>query len=214
MIYTYILKDVDNDIFKIGKTSIPQNRFDKLCMKDRVYPVALYAGDHEKELHEAFKSNRTDHPDISVGGYTEYFKRGGKFSEFIEPIESAKIPYCKPMNLVKEMMETGKVLLADPFLLYELTDDKFGWYTLGKILLQGLGKIHDNGGGWVEPKSRDVSYIEHKLAITSDLYDEILNDDDIEIRVYEDQGSMVVNVEDMIYSMKLGLNTVHIVVGS
>lgn len=214
MIYTYILKDVDNDIFKIGKTSIPQNRFDSLCTKDRVYPIALYSGDHEKELHEAFKSNRTDHPDTSVGGYTEYFKRGGKFNEFIEPIESAKIPYCKPTTLVKEMMEVGKVILADPFLLYELTEDRFGWYTLGKKLLQGLGKIHDNGRGWIEPKSNEVSYIENKLAITAELYDDILNDDDIEIRVYEDQDSMIVNIDDMVYDMNLGLDRVYIVISS
>jgi len=155
MMYTYILKDVDNDIFKIGKTSVPQNRFDQLCTKDRLYPVALYSGDHEKELHDAFKDNRVDHPDVTLGGYTEFFKRGGKFSEFIEPIEYAKIPYCKPKSLLMEMMETGKVILADPFLLYELTESRFGWYELGKKLLQALGKIHDNGGGWIEPKSKD-----------------------------------------------------------
>ena len=113
-----------------------------------------------------------------------------------------------------EMMETGKVLLSDPFLLYAISNDKYGWYGLSKKLLQGLGKIHDNGGGWIETKCQGVSYLEHKLAITGALYDDILNDDDVEMRVYEDRGDMVVNMGDMTYSLKLDTGTIHIVVSS
>ena len=177
MVYTYILKDVDNDLFKIGRTTSPQTRFDKLCIKDRIFPVALFKGDHELELHKQFKENRVDHPDKTMHGYTEFFKRGGKFDEFIVKFEYTDVPYLRPSHLVKEMMETGKVMLADPFMLWDISNDRFGWYSLSIILLEGLGKIKDNGYGNIDIlDKKNVAYMNKKLAITGSLYDDILNE--------------------------------------
>jgi hypothetical protein len=212
MIYTYVLKDVDNDIFKIGKTSVPQTRFNKLCIKDRIYPIALYTGDFEKELHKEFKENRVDHPDKSMGGYTEFFKRGGKFDAFLSDIEEVEVPYCRVTDLIKEMMELGKVQLSDPFILWDISNDKFGWYSIGKIVLEGLGKIKDGGYGNITVYSKEVSYIEHKLAITARLYDDILLDEDIHIKIYEDMDNLVINVDDFIKEYKVDDKVLYVVV--
>ena len=214
MVYTYVLKDVDNDIFKIGRTANPQGRFDNLCVKDRIFPVALFVGDFEMELHKEFSDNRVDHPDKTIKGFTEFFRRGGKFDGFIEKFEEAEVPYCKPTSLVKEMMEMGRVVMSDPFMLWDISNDKFGWYNIGRKLLQGLGKITDKGYGDVKVHGKDVSYINRKLAITGRLYDDILNDDDIVIKLYEDMDNIVVNVDDYVSTYKSDERLLHMVISS
>jgi len=215
MKYTYILKDVDNDLFKIGRTSNPQVRFDSLCIKDRLYPVALFKGDHELELHKEFKENRVEHPDKTMGGYTEFFKRGGKFDDFVKKFEESEVPYCKPTALVKEMMEAGKVILSDPFMLWDIQNDKFGWYRLGNILLRGLGKLEDKGPkGGIVVHGKDISNINNKIAITARLYDDILNDDDINIKIYDSMDNIVVNVDDFVVKAPFPERVLYVVVTS
>ena len=185
--YTYILYDKEYDLFKIGRSSSPQQRFHKLCVIDKVYPVAIFPKDVELELHTLFKENRTAHPDETVDGYTEYFKRGGKFDEFITKIDEQKtvIPYCAVTDMVVDINKAKRFILADPLILWNIENDKFSYYKIGLLLLTSMGKIINNISVGIEVIDKvNIAYFKNKISITSELFHDIV--DNTTIRVFDD----------------------------
>lgn len=174
--YTYVLYDKVEKLYKIGKTGNPISRFSTLCTKGVVYPIALFPSDIEGKLHEMFKENRVTHPDASVGGATEYFRLGGKFTGFVERIEkeSKDVPYCRVQDMVVDMMAAGNVELTDPLLLWNIDSDKFARYRIGLNILAGSGKIGTDWSGTKVIDDVNVMHIKGKLSITERLYDMLI----------------------------------------
>jgi len=143
-VYTYILKDLERDIFKIGKTTDPHGRFRSLCSRNKIVPIGLVSKDIEVALHSAYKQNRVEHPDYKHNGGTEWFKRGGTFDSFIERIEAQKkvIPFMTLHNMVIELMETSSLIVSDSNTQWELTQSEFAYYTIGLEILRMLDKIY------------------------------------------------------------------------
>ena len=120
--YTYVLKDIELDIFKIGRTTSPTARFKSLCVRGRVMPIALAGEDIEKQLHTEFAENRMTHPEYSLNGGTEWFKRGGKLDDFIAGIDKGHfLPYITVHQMLVEFLESGTVKTSDSITQWELS---------------------------------------------------------------------------------------------
>lgn len=170
-IYTYLLKDEREGLIKIGKTSVPQNRFNTLCTVGKVYPIVLLLGDIEKELHERFKDVRVDHPDTHKGGYTEYFKLGGKLDKFIEE-HVEDVPFIGPAQLGEAAIKKKlMVSYSDPGTMWDFNKSVYGTYFIGIALLKHVNAITDS----LSPTTIEVSNIENKVAMTSGMYNKLLN---------------------------------------
>jgi len=136
--YTYILKDLKEDIFKIGKTKDPIKRFKDVCIRDRIIPVYLVRKDREKELHEKFEDARITHPE-KVSGRTEYFKRGGSFTKTAEWADKqAPIPYLSPGVMVKALEESHTLRYDSVTVDFELESEVTAKYLLGLGILKLL----------------------------------------------------------------------------
>lgn len=170
IVYTYILKDLDKDIFKIGKTTDPHGRFRNLCKRDKIVPIGLVYKDIEIALHHKYKKNRTVHPDYKDNGGTEWFKRGGTFDEFIEKVEGQNItiPFMTLHNMVLELMETSHILVSDSNTQWELTQSEFAYYHIGLEILRMLGKVKPTSNGYDTEDKNNIFIIGKKISISED----------------------------------------------
>jgi hypothetical protein len=110
LVYTYVLKDIKKNIYKIGKTADPHARFKSLCKKGRVMPIALVNKDIEGVLHKEYADNRIFNEEYKMNGATEWFKPGGKFDKFIETVDKGKfLPYITLHSMTKDLIEDNVI---------------------------------------------------------------------------------------------------------
>lgn len=182
VIYTYILKDIENDIYKIGKTTAPLRRFKSLCIKDKVVPIALVAKDVEKELHELYKDNRIINEEYVRNGMTEWFKKGGKFTEFIKGIDNGRVlPYITIYSLFEYLLENTTVLMADQSTAWEISQEDLGYFFIMRRIMKALKMIKYSGGHFVPTKkfSDDILIIQKRISVNNNILDYITNNYDI-----------------------------------
>jgi hypothetical protein len=104
LVYTYVLKDIQKNIYKIGKTADPHARFKSLCVRQST-PIALVNKDVEDILHAKYADNRIVNEDYKLNGATEWFRPGGKFDEFIARDKGVFLPYVTLHSLVQDLLE-------------------------------------------------------------------------------------------------------------
>jgi hypothetical protein len=172
--YTYVLKDVKLDIFKIGRTTTPTARFKSLCVRGRVMPIALAGEDIEKVLHDKFAENRMTHPDFPLNGGTEWFRRGGQLDEFIEGIDKGYfLPYITVHQMLMEFLESGTVKTSDAITQWELSQSTYGYYLLGLKLLVMLKIINEEAVGLTTKYNKHVMILNRKISVSEAMIEKI-----------------------------------------
>jgi len=172
--YTYILKDTELDLFKIGKTRSPIARFRSLCRHGKVYPIALLSKDVEKQLHDMYKDNRVVHTGYKGNGGTEWFKRGGVFDEFIATVDTGKqIPYISVYGMVEHMLEHSIIIVENQSLLWELAQTDLGYYFMGLAILGLVGAMGVGGKNpFAKERHKDhIMIIKRKIALSDVIVD-------------------------------------------
>lgn len=173
-VYTYILKDIKLDIFKIGKTTSPPSRFKNLCKRGVVVPLALADEDVEEKLHGMFAENRVEHPGYINNGATEWFKRGGKFDEFLTRFdENEFLPYITPHEFVVDFIARGLMILDSVNTSWELEQNVFAHYFLGLEILRALGYIDKHKNGTITTNDPGVSKFGAKLLVSEKVLSKI-----------------------------------------
>lgn len=172
--YTYILKDLERDIYKIGKTTEPHKRFKSLCRRGKVVPIALLSKDREKEMHEDYAENRIIHPDYPGNGGTEWFKRGGKFDKFINRIDKGlTIPYISAHGMVAELVEDGVIVIGDTNTEWEIKQNDFSFYLIGIEILKMSGYIQQAGNYFINKDNLHIHIIGKKVSVSEHLIEEM-----------------------------------------
>lgn len=173
--YTYVLKDLVKGIYKIGKTTNPHIRFNSLCLRGRIYPIALVNRDIEAKLHSEYADNRVVHPDYKGNGGTEWFKPGGKFDIFIKTIDTGKIiPYITINTMMKELIEANVIRVNDPSTEWELSQSKYGYYYVGVEILVMLGFLKRSiGKKLFSEEPNKIMLIGNKVSISEEVIEKI-----------------------------------------
>ena len=167
--YTYILKDRDRGIYKIGKTKDPYKRFKSLCEVGKIAPIALIHKDIEKALHKKFSKNRVEHEDFKGNGGTEWFKKGGSFTDFINTVDTGKtLPYITPHMFSKFLVKSGSLRIADASLNWEIDDDKYAYQNIGINILHLLGYVSLNGKSLLS-KDPGITFRNGSIAISEEV---------------------------------------------
>jgi len=170
--YTYILKDKELGIYKIGRSTDPIKRFKSLCISDDIFPIALIPEDVEQDLHKMFKENRTVHAGFNHNGGTEWFKRGGRFNEFIDEIDDGTvIPHISIHNAIASYIKRGIIRFINGQVAAEVEEIDFGYHTLGTTLLSALKiiKVQKYHIDVLERLKDDVLTIGKKITISKKL---------------------------------------------
>lgn len=179
-VYTYILKDITRDIYKIGKTTNPHDRFKNLCKRGKVIPVAVVKKDIEDILHKEYAENRIHNDEYEKNGATEWFERGGKFDAFIDKVDTGKyMPYITLHQLAKILEERGKLTIVDPTTKWELEQSKYSHYMIGNEIARMLGYIARAGSSITTPYPEDVFIIGQRVALSESIVDNILKEYEI-----------------------------------
>lgn len=173
-VYTYVLKDLVEDLYKIGRTTQPQKRFAKLCELGKVEPLMLIEGDIEKQLHKQFADVRTNHPDTGKAGFTEYFKTGGVLGKFVERNVGGEVPFISPAYIAKTMRAEKNMRIMDMGSLWKIDNSRYGNYRLGLGVLHILGLIEYEQYG-VRVLAPGVSYMDGKVVVTKSVFDMCFN---------------------------------------
>lgn len=182
--YTYVLEDIKLGIYKIGKTTVPIDRFKSLCLRGRVMPLALAGKDIEKDLHEQFADNRTVHPDYTKNGETEWFKKGGKIDAFIKKVrKDHHLPYITVHYMVIDLLENATIRTRDASTEWELNQSSFGHYLIGLKILKLLGVIKEEGKIYTTKHSKHVLIIGKKVAVSDALIERIKDKYEITLSV-------------------------------
>lgn len=179
--YTYVLKDLNTGLYKIGKSTSPLARFNNLCSRGQIFPISLLSIDIEEQLHTEFADSRVCHPDLkhTYNGGTEWFtkSKGGKFKEFIEKLDCGQVlPYITAHRLAVELLEENKMLVGDSNAQWEIANSKFGYYILGVEILVMLGYISRQGSSITNIDTKNILMIKQKIAISEDVVAKIKND--------------------------------------
>jgi len=175
-VYTYVLKDIEKNIYKIGKTADPHSRFKSLCVRGKVLPIALVNKDVEDILHAQYAENRIFNEDYKLNGATEWFRPGGKFDAFIASVDKGSfLPYITLHTLVLELLETKVIQLNDPTTEWELSQNKFGHYFVGLEILLMLGYVHKTKNTILPGDKSDVLLIGSRLSVSEKVADDIKN---------------------------------------
>lgn len=176
-VYTYILKDLKLKIYKIGRTSSPHSRFQDLCIRGRIEPIALLKKDIELKLHQDFSDFRIDHPDkIVTSGRTEWFKGGGIFKDFTDKIDTGKsFPIISPHRMSEEWVEDDKIYV-DINTRWDMDADVLAYHKLGLTILYKAGYFSIKGPLYTtEKKKRDIFIIDRKISLSEKVMEEILS---------------------------------------
>lgn len=186
--YTYVLYDKKYDIYKIGRTSTPVDRFIKLGILDRIYPVALFPTDIELQLHHEFAENRVRHPEENeIEACTEYFEKGGKFTAFVDKVnENYKpLPYLTISSAIRVKEDNKTLILRDPLIRWALDDNLYSYHKIGLKVLQAMGKVGGASGSNIDVKDdENIMFVKGKLGITDRLYHDIA--ENIVIELYDE----------------------------
>lgn len=173
-VYTYVLKDIQKNIFKIGKTSDPHSRFKSLCVKGKVLPIALVNKDVEDILHSQFAENRITNEDYHLNGATEWFRPGGKIDAFISSVDKGVyLPYITLHTLVLELIELKVIQINDPTTEWELSQNKYGYYYIGLEILIMLGYVKKAKSAIFPDNAKDVLLIGSRLSVSEAVEDDI-----------------------------------------
>jgi len=191
LVYTYILKDITRNIYKIGKTADPHARFKSLCVRGKVLPIALVNKDIEDILHDRYAENRIFNEEYKINGATEWFKPGGKFDEFIAVIDKGQfLPYITIHTMVMYLIENNVMRLNDPSTEWELSQTKFGYYFLGLEILIMLGYIMRAGEIILAGDKTNILLIGRRVSVSEAILEEIKNNYTIFISV-KVKGSII-----------------------
>ena len=204
IVYTYILKDIKRDIYKIGRTSDPHQRFKGLCKEGKVYPIALISTDVEKDLHEQFSSNRMFNKEYRGDGGTEWFARGGKFNDFIDSVDTGKtIPFITLHKMTKLLIKQGVIKVRDSIIEWELDKSKFGFYSIGITVLSMVGYLSYYGNQYSTVNPDEVFIIKRKIAISERLIKSISNNFTFELVYSPDQNDKKASKNNLIRIRKV-----------
>ena len=181
-IYTYILKDKVNGIYKIGKSINPRQRFRKLCVPGKIVPVHVIHDDVEKQLHETYAEERLkDHPDVTVkDGHTEWFRYGGKLKPFIDALQIQSIAFYTPHNLYDYLEKEDKLRIPELAVSKYLQEDAYYQYNIGKRILGILGYLFYTGVGY-DTIHKGVALKGPKTFLTDDIMCEIASKYTVEV---------------------------------
>jgi len=177
-VYTYVLHDLETDLYKIGKSVNPRARFRQLCRPGKVIPIHVFHKDIEGELHGKYNSERLkSHPNPEyVDGHTEWFHYGGKIKPFIDSLERQDIAFYSPHNLY-EYMDVKIPAIA---VLNELRKNDYYQYNLGRKILNMLGYLYYNGIGY-DTCHNGVNLSGPKTFINNNVMEEIASHHIVEI---------------------------------
>jgi hypothetical protein len=177
-VYTYVLRDLETDLYKIGKSINPRARFRQLCRPGKVVPIHVFHKDIEGALHVEYNSERLkSHPNPAYSdGHTEWFRYGGKLKPFIDSLDKQDIAFYSPHNLYEYL----NVFIPEVAVLNQLRQTDYYQYTLGRKILSMLGYLYYNGIGY-DTCHHGVILSGPKTFINDTVMIEILNNHTIEI---------------------------------
>ena len=143
--YTYILRDSKLNIYKIGKTTNPPDRFHSLCKLEEITPIALIDEDFENSFHELFDDNRIIINNKVESGKTEWFKKGGRFDSFLDTLNTDfTIPYLSPHALIEALDKKGNFRVIGYNSVWVFSQITAGKYIVGLKVLEKLDVIKGN----------------------------------------------------------------------
>ncbi|MCK5788523.1 MAG: GIY-YIG nuclease family protein [Chlamydiia bacterium] len=178
--YTYVLKDRERNLYKVGKTTNPKSRFRQLCIPGELEPIKLFAEDIEKELHDRYKEFRLKKHPVYNDGKTEYFSYGGKFAEFIDDLDTDVLPFYTPHNIVLSFEKFGKLRFDTVSTKVAIVNEDYYQWKIGRAILVLLGYVYYNGFGF-ESSHYEVEVEGSKLFITNSIVETILDTYTIDI---------------------------------
>ena len=182
--YTYVLKDLVQGIYKIGKTTSPSKRFNTLCVLGRVVPIALVEKDVEAELHKKFADNRVVN-DQAQGGKTEWFRPGGKIDKFISRIDTGgSIPYITVVRMVNHLLDAGALKYKDASVQWEIDQSETGKFYIGLEILYRAGFAKAIKPSFISANTAKVTVYKDKIAVSECTLRHII--DTHEIHVFSD----------------------------
>lgn len=174
LVYTYVLKDIQKNIYKIGKTADPHSRFKSLCVRGKVLPIALVNKDVEDILHARYAENRIFNEEYKMNGATEWFRPGGKFDEFIASVDKGKyLPYITIHTMAMELLEHNSLRLSDPNTEWELSQSKFGYYFVGLEILVMLGYVKRAGEILLSGDPDNILLIGRRMSVSEAVVEDI-----------------------------------------
>lgn len=174
LVYTYVLKDIQRNIYKIGKTADPHSRFKSLCVRGKVLPIALVNKDVEDILHKKYAENRMFNEEYKMNGATEWFRPGGKFDEFIASVDKGQIlPYITIHTMAMELIEHNALRVNDPNTEWELAQSKFGYYFVGLEILIMLGYVKRAGKILLAGDKTNILLIGRRLSVSEAVIEDI-----------------------------------------
>jgi hypothetical protein len=179
--YTYVLKDLVQGIYKIGKTKDPSKRLNALCTYGRVVPIALVEKDVEALLHEKFADTRIVNEEAQ-GGRTEWFKRGGKIDKFLDKIDTGKsIPYITPARAVNIMIEGGNLFYRDRAVAWEVDQIETGKFYIGIEVLYRAGLLKATKPKIISNDTSKVTTYREVIAISEEALRNVMNEYEVSI---------------------------------
>ena len=209
LVYTYVLKDIKRNIYKIGKTADPHARFKSLCRKGKVLPIALVRKDVEDQLHKEYAENRMFNEEYKMNGATEWFRPGGKFDAFIATVDKGKfLPYITVHTMTKQLIEDNCIRLNDSTVEWELAQSTFGYYFIGLELLKMLGYIKKAGDILISENKHDVMLIGRRASVSDKVYEDIRDNYMVCIAHKAKEGLIAENKRDISRLRKVTIETI------
>ena len=174
LVYTYVLKDIKRNIYKIGKTADPHARFKSLCVPGKVLPIALVKKDVEDILHKEYAENRIFNEEYRMNGATEWFKPGGKFDKFIATVDKGIfLPYITIHTMTKTLIENNVIRLNDSNTEWELAQSTFGYYFIGLEILKMLGYVKKAGKIILSGDVDNILLIGRRISVSEEVIENI-----------------------------------------
>jgi len=148
--FTYVLFDKENNLYKIGRSTNPRARFRQLCRPGRVRPIHVFKGDIEGKLHDRFADQRLfTHPDPEYAdGHTEWFRSGGKLQGFVDELEVQDVHFYTPQGLYNYLEDSDKIIIPEVAVMKRLESADYYRYSTGRKILNMLGYLYYNGVGY------------------------------------------------------------------
>ena len=171
IMYTYVLYDSKEDLYKIGRTKSPLVRLRQLCKRGEISAITVIPKDIEKKLHKQFTDFRQLHP-TATDGKTEWFKKGGKLSTFIDSIpKKDAYPFLSPEVLFEDMLTRGSLILSKS-IMWDISSARYGKYLVGVDILVLVGALKlKRFGLWTKAERHNISIDNRKIGISEFIID-------------------------------------------
>lgn len=204
-VYTYILKDLKRNLYKIGQSTNPKQRFRQLCIPGELIPIYLFDTNIEGALHKEYAEYRLKNHPKYIDGKTEYFSYGGRFAEFVNKLDVKILPFYSPHNLYL-FLETQKLMRYDSAETRAVVlEDKYAEWRLGRKILVLLGYLFYDGYNYASIH-RGIELDGSKTFISSGVVEYILNHYRVDIvasRFGELQKTLGERYDSRMYTRKL-----------